>query len=107
MEDFIEVLQGCLLFDGIAPKDVSAMTVTEDGSVGASRAVPYRADAVLAAAKGCGHISAFDGETRLWHAWTAAGWHVEEDPFAPDFADMVDHLRNRAEQTGGDEVLPF
>ena len=25
MEDFIEVLQGCLLFDGIAPKDVRAM----------------------------------------------------------------------------------
>ena len=80
---------------------------TEDGSVGASRAVPYRADAVLAAAKGCGHIFAFDGETRLWHAWNAAGWHVEEDPFAPDFADMVEHLRIRAEQAGGDEVLPF
>ena len=27
-----------------------------DGAGGASRAVPYRAEAVLAAAKGCGHV---------------------------------------------------
>ena len=73
----------------------------------ASRAVPYRMDAVLAAAKGCGHIYAFDDEMRLWHVWTALGWHTEEDPFAPDFADMVDHLRVRAEQTVGTEDLPF
>ena len=78
-----------------------------DGAGGASRAVPYRADAVLAAAKGCGHIYAFDDEMRLWHVWTAAGWHTEEDPFAHDFADMVEHLRVRAEQTAGTEDLPF
>ena len=78
-----------------------------DGAGGASRAVPYRMDAVLAAAKGCGHIYAFDDEMRLWHVWTALGWHTEEDPFAPDFADMVDHLRVRAEQTVGTEDLPF
>ena len=61
----------------------------------------------LAAAKGCGHIYAFDDEMRLWHVWTAAGWHTEEDPFAHDFADMVEHLRVRAEQTAGTEDLPF
>lgn len=78
-----------------------------DGSVGASRAVPYRTDAVLAAAAGCGHVYLFDDETRLWHAWTSAGWQVDEDPFAPEFADAVAHLRARAEQSGADEIIPF
>lgn len=78
-----------------------------DGAGGTSRAVPYRADAVLATAKGCGHVYLFDDEMRLWHVWTAAGWHTEEDPFAPDFAEMVDHLRVRAEQAAGTEDLPF
>lgn len=78
-----------------------------DGAGGTSRAVPYRAEAVLAASKGCGHVYLFGDETRLWHVWTAAGWRTEEDPFAPDFADMVEHLRVRAEQSGGAEDLPF
>lgn len=78
-----------------------------DGAVGASRAVPYRAEAVLAAAKGCHYVYAFDDETRDWHVWTATGWHVEDDPFAPDFPDLVEHLRIRSEQAGCAEDLPF
>ena len=78
-----------------------------DGSVGTSRAVPYRTDAVLAAAAGCGHVYAFDDETRLWHVWTSDGWRVEEDPSAPDLADMVERLRARSEGIGGADDLPF
>ena len=78
-----------------------------DGSPGTSRAVPYRTDAVLAAAAGCGHIYAFDDETRLWHVWTSDGWRVDEDPTAPDLADMVEHLCARSEGLGDADVLPF
>ena len=78
-----------------------------DGSPGTSRAVPYRTDAVLTAAAGCGHIYAFDDETRLWHVWTSDGWRVDEDPTAPDLADMVEHLRARSEGLGDADVLPF
>ena len=78
-----------------------------DGSLGTSRAVPYRTDAVLAAAAGCGNIYAFDDETRLWHVWTSDGWRVDEDSTAPDLADMVEHLRARSEGLGDADVLPF
>ena len=78
-----------------------------DGSVGTSRAVPYRTDAVLAAAAGCGHVYVFDDETRHWHVWTSDGWRVDEDPSAPDLADMVEHLRARSEGIGGADDLPF
>ena len=78
-----------------------------DGSVGTSRAVPYRTDAVLAAAAGCGHVYVFDDETRLWHVWTSDGWRVDEDPSAPDLADMVERLRARSEGIGGSDGLPF
>ena len=78
-----------------------------DGSVGTSRAVPYRTDAVLAAAAGCGHVYVFDDETRLWHVWTSDGWRVDEDPSAPDLADMVEHLRARSEGIGDANDLPF
>lgn len=80
---------------------------SQDGSPGTSRAVPYRTDAVLAAAAGCGNIYAFDDETRLWHVWTSDGWRVDEDSTAPDLADMVEHLRARSEGIGGAEDLPF
>ncbi len=76
-----------------------------DGTVGTSRAVPYRTDALLAAAAGCGHVYAFDDETRLWHVWTSDGWRVEEDPSAPDLADMVERLRARSEGIGGADDL--
>ena len=78
-----------------------------DGSPGMSRAVPYRTDAILAAVAGCGHIYAFDDETRLWHAWTSDGWRVDEDSTAPDLADMVEHLRARSEGIGCADDLPF
>ena len=78
-----------------------------DGSVGTSRAVPYRTDAVLAAAAGCGHVYVFDDETRLWHVWTSDGWRVDEDPSAPDLADIVEHLRARSEGIGDADGLPF
>ena len=78
-----------------------------DGSVGTSRAVPYRTDAVLAAAAGCGHVYVFDDETRHWHVWTSDGWRVDEDPSAPDLADMVELLRARSEGIGSADDLPF
>lgn len=80
---------------------------SSDGSPGMSRAVPYRTDAILAAVSGCGHIYAFDDETRLWHAWTSDGWRVHEDSSAPDLADMVEHLRDRSEGIAGADDLPF
>ena len=78
-----------------------------DGSPGTSRAVPYRTDAVLAAAVGCGHVYVFDDEARRWHVWTCDGWRVDEDPAAPDLADMIEHLRDRSEDFGGADGLPF
>ena len=78
-----------------------------DGSVGTSRAVPYRTDAVLAAAAGCGHVYVFDDATSLWHVWTSDGWRVDEDRSAPDLSDMVEHLRARSEGIGGADDLPF
>ena len=78
-----------------------------DGTVGTSRAVPYRTDAVLAAAAGCGHVYMFDDETRLWRVWTVDGWRVDEDSSAPDLADMVEHLRARSEVIAVTDDLPF
>ena len=95
------------VFDAIRAYRPEKLFIAADGFVGASRAVPYRTDAVLAAAEGCGHVYLFDDETRLWHAWTSAGWRVDEDPFAPEFADAVEHLRARSEVVADADDLPF